>query len=235
MKLLFICCGVLKDEIDAALLKTGVDGEVLTISEHLHLEPENLKTEIQKTLDGLSNEYKAVVLVFGLCGGALSGIKTNGVTVIVPKVHDCISFFLGSAKKYSELFSQYGGKAYWFTKSFLKQGFLPTLESYEKKRKEFAEQFDEDSADYLVEMEKESLLNYNICSVVDNADCPCKELEEAAKASADAYGWGTELHPINDEFFIKIASGEYNEEEFLIVPPNKTIIQSNDKEILSYQ
>lgn len=235
MKLLFICCGVLTDEIKAALLKTGVDGEIINISEHLHIEPEKLKTEIQKTLDELSNEYKAIVLVFGLCGGALNGIKTNKNTIIVPKVHDCISFFLGSAKKYSTLFSQYGGKAYWFTKSFLKQGFLPTPENYEKKREEFAEQFDEDSADYLVEMEKESLLNYHTCSIVDSVNCPCEELGVAAKSSADAYGWGTEFHNISDEFFIKIASGEYKEEEFLIVPPNKTIVQSNNEDILSYQ
>jgi YHS domain-containing protein len=235
MKLLFICCGVLTDEMEAALLKTGVEGEVLTVSEHLHLEPEKLKIEIQKILDEMTYDYKAVVLVFGLCGGALNGIKTNGLTVIVPKVHDCISFFLGSAKKYSTLFSEYGGKAYWFTKSFLKQGFLPTPQMYEKKRAEFAEQFDEDSADYLVEMEKESLLNYHTCSVVDDKSCPCEELEKAAKACADAYGWTTHCHEIQDEFFIKIASGEYDEDEFLIVPPFKTIVQSNDENILTYQ
>lgn len=244
MKILIICCGVLKDEIEANINKTNAIIDIVLVPEHLHLEPEKLKIEIQRLID-TANEYKTIsedingynyiVLAFGLCGGALNGIKTNKHTVVIPKAHDCISFFLGSREKYNCLFNEYGGKAYWFTPSFLKQGFLPTKKSYEDKRLEYIQKFDEDCADFLINTERDSLFNYNICAVVDNFENPSNELYNSANSCALEYNWKLINHNASNEMFLKIVSGNYNEDDFLIVTPHKTIIQSNNDEIIAYE
>ncbi len=244
MKLLIICCGVLKDELEYISKKVKTNFDILIVPEHLHLEPEKLKIEIQKLLDETikeptinedTNGYDFVVLAFGLCGGALNGIKTNKHTVIVPKAHDCITFFLGSKEKFNRLFNEYGGKAYWFTKCFLKQGFLPTKENLENKRLEYMQKFDEDSASYLIETENTSFSNYNTCAMIDDLKNPSKELKDSVNSCSLEFNWNIIKHCFNDELFSKIVSGKYNEKEFLVVPPYKTIRQSDNEEIITYE
>jgi hypothetical protein len=65
----------------------------------LHLHPDKLRAELQRLLDD-SPGYEAIILAFGLCGGAVRDLKTPHSPLIIPRVHDCIPLLLGSREAF---------------------------------------------------------------------------------------------------------------------------------------
>jgi hypothetical protein len=68
----------------------------------LHTRPEKLREELERRLADAGGAER-IVLAFGLCGGALAGLKAPGVPVFVPRMHDCIPLFLGSADRFDRV------------------------------------------------------------------------------------------------------------------------------------
>jgi len=56
-------------------------------------------------------------MLFGLCGNALLGIGSKTSTLVIPKVDDCISMFLGGNEQRKNLENDY--KAYYLTRGWL--------------------------------------------------------------------------------------------------------------------
>ena len=103
MKLKLISCEVLERE---ALYCAGVAGihiEIEYTEKAAHEKPELLQKRIQDIIDR-SKDYDAILLGFGLCGNALNGLRAAGCRLVVPKAHDCCTLFLGSKKRFNELF-----------------------------------------------------------------------------------------------------------------------------------
>lgn len=53
-----------------------------------------------------SQNYEKIIILYGLCGGALLSISTSHVPLVIVRVHDCMSILLGSKKKYNEFVSK---------------------------------------------------------------------------------------------------------------------------------
>jgi hypothetical protein len=99
--LTIIACDVIKEE----LLKIAANSpvEFRFVSMGLHRWPERLKEELGRILaEEISPETTAVVFGFGLCGGALAGLRTAGVPLVIPLSHDCIPLLIGSRLEYHE-------------------------------------------------------------------------------------------------------------------------------------
>ena len=71
----------------------------------LHDDPPNLRTILQAQVDEIGAPYDAVVLAYGLCGGATAGLRAGAIPLVVPRAHDCITLFLGSRDRYSAEFT----------------------------------------------------------------------------------------------------------------------------------
>ncbi|MDY6826945.1 MAG: DUF1638 domain-containing protein [Bacillota bacterium] len=83
----------------------------------LHNYPDQLKTRLQQTLDQIDNsDY--ILMLFGLCGNALLGLRSPKATLVIPKVDDCISLFLGGNHKRREM--ENTTRAYYLTKGWLR-------------------------------------------------------------------------------------------------------------------
>lgn len=91
-----IACEVMKEELLA--IKPHEKVEYQFVSMGLHLYPKRLHQELQAILDE-SNNYSKIILAFGLCGGAATNLKAPS-PLLIPRVHDCISIFLGSRKDF---------------------------------------------------------------------------------------------------------------------------------------
>ena len=51
----------------------------------LHVAPATLRERIQAAIDAVPDGYDAVVLAYGLCGGATAGIRARGIPVVLTR------------------------------------------------------------------------------------------------------------------------------------------------------
>ena len=96
-----IACSIFKPYIESLSLHSdSYDFVYLEIKQHNH--PNTLVKNIQKEIDN-SRGYTNIIVLYGLCGGALLKIQVRDIPLIVVKVHDCMSIMLGSKKRYQDL------------------------------------------------------------------------------------------------------------------------------------
>ncbi len=72
-----------------------------------HIQPEKLRETIQAAIDrceGRPRAYDAVLLLFGLCGNAGTGLRARSIPLVMPRAHDCCTVLLGDKRRYEELF-----------------------------------------------------------------------------------------------------------------------------------
>lgn len=113
-KIKIISCAVLSNDLDGWADKLGLAIEAEYLEAGLHEEPQKLKKELQKAVDRASREgdYDRIVVGYGLCGLGTVGLRATSVPLVLPRVHDCIALFMGSAKRYREQFSRHPGTLY---------------------------------------------------------------------------------------------------------------------------
>ena len=126
-----IGCSVFKNKLEEILKKTSLEFDVEFINMKNHLDPEKLKEKIREEILKTENEdikdernknsqkYKKIILLFGLCGNSTAGLSSS-LPLIIPKVHDCCSIFLGSSKKFYELFETKLSSE-WYTSDYLEE------------------------------------------------------------------------------------------------------------------
>ncbi len=137
-----ISCSVLNDLLGKRL-PAGIPVTWMDIT--LHNTPKKLAAALQERIDALS-EPSTIIVGYGLCGNGLVGVKSGVHTLVIPRTHDCVAIFLGSHQRYVERFFA-SANTYYLTKGWLDARDEP-LSDY----LDYVKQFDEETADYLVEM-----------------------------------------------------------------------------------
>ncbi|MGM0651805.1 MAG: DUF1638 domain-containing protein [Bacillota bacterium] len=211
MKTTIVACKTLEDEINQALSKTSIDYPVKWIESGLHNYPEKLNEAIQNTIDEITDsEY--ILLIFGLCGNSLLGLTSPKASLVLPRVDDCISLFLGGNDKRKMIEEK--SAAYYLTKGWLRyenniwQEYIRSVEKYGKER----------TKDIFATM----LKHYTHLVVIDtgayNTDLFLKEAEEiAAELNLELKLIPADLNIIKD------ALKQNWHEEFILVEPGKSI------------
>ena len=101
----------------AAQSRNLIDLEFLT--QGYHDIPGTGRAEIQKRIDAVpAGKYDAILLGYGLCSTILTGLTTAHTPLVIPRAHDCITFFLGSKERYQECFNAKPG-TYYYTSGWL--------------------------------------------------------------------------------------------------------------------
>jgi hypothetical protein len=131
-----IACATVIEEM-LPLLPPGMGYQVLDFG--LHVNPKSLKEALQAAIDQAGRSADTVLLGYGLCSQAIVGLRANGCRLVVPRVDDCISIFLGSREAYTQQSRQEPG-TYYLTKGWLEVGDTPfgeydrMLEKYGRER-----------------------------------------------------------------------------------------------------
>lgn len=197
--------------------------------------------KIQERLDAEARRFDAVLVGYGLCNNMLNGLRAPAETrLIVPRAHDCITFFLGSKRRYDEFFRAHPG-TYYFTSGWLehrerggerperKQGAgLGTQMEYDK----LVAQYGEENAKYLMEVMDGWTSHYERGVFIDfdfSKDLPCKA---QAKRICEERGWAFEEIEGDLSLFQRWLDGPWPEEDFLIVEPGQRIVPSYDDGII---
>ncbi|MBI4855400.1 MAG: DUF1638 domain-containing protein [Acetobacterium woodii] len=137
MKRLLIACETIKDEVEMAMQKTGVELEVVWMSNLLHDSPERLKNALQEEIDKAEDRYDELLFAYGNCGNGLLGLKSEKATLIIPRYGDCIDILLCEKENLERIRT---------STYFLTQGWLKGEKSLDKEYQHNLEKYGESRA-----------------------------------------------------------------------------------------
>jgi hypothetical protein len=196
---------------------------------------------IQEAIDAVpAKEYDAVLLGYGLCNNGLDGLIARTLPLIVPRAHDCITLFFGSNKKYLDFFNKYPG-TYFKTSGWIERisgegnAQLPLL-PFADTAEEFstlAEKYGEDNARYILESLHTYKINYNRLAFIEMGIEPDDRFERESRETAVKSGWTFEKLQGDLILFRKLVDGDWNEQDFLTVPPGSTIRALYTNEVIT--
>lgn len=197
----------------------------------LHDTPDLLRTELQSTVDEIEREntclapqlrFEAIVLGYGLCSNGVIGLRSRSLPIVVPRCDDCISLFLGSAERYRRLFRELPG-VYWYNAGWIEQAFTPSKENYAIQRAQYAAEYGEENADYLMECTNNWMTAYHNCGFITcpQGDCPAHKAY-AAQAAAD-FGWTMREIEGKNDYLDALVNGPWDDARFLSCPPGHRI------------
>ena len=72
--------------------------------------------KIQEQVDAVPpGRFDAILLGYGLCNNIITGLVARDTPIVIPRAHDCITFFLGSRERYHSYFLDHPGTYYYTT------------------------------------------------------------------------------------------------------------------------
>lgn len=204
-KVKLICCKTMMEEVERI---RPAEMPVEYMEYALHRTPEKLRQELQKRIDA-EKEAEVLVFIYGHCSRGLEGLKARDKTLIIPRVHDCISLLLGSREKYDREFGSEPG-TYYLSKGWVDQKADP-LQEY----REYAEKYGEEEARWITE---EMYKNYKRVAFIDT-DLPGNEEYEAYARKVAAF-LGVEFMRIQgvNDFFEKLIGKDWDRDCIVVFP-----------------
>jgi hypothetical protein len=223
-----------------------VDVEFLRKGLH-DLETPDMVARVQAAVDGVDPyaDYEAILLGYARCNDGLVGVTARDIPLVIPRGHDCITFFFGSRSDYREYFDAHPGTYYltsgWSERNleegsdyakpaYGKQGVMGKLgltESYE----EMVEKYGKENAEFLSSTLGDWRKNYSKYLYLTMGVCDEKALIDSAREEAARLGWQFELREGSMRLLSRLFNGPWDS-DFLIVPPGKKIVARNDEMVL---
>ena len=232
MLLKLISCNVFQREASWCIARSShvVDPEYTELGEHAR--SAGLRQLIQDRIDATEasgKAYDAICLLFGLCGNATAGLKAGKTRLVLPRAHDCCTILLGSKARFVEHFGQAPSTPF-SSSGYLERGsyFLRTSDDGSASvqmgdaYQALVEKFGEEDAKFIwAEMHPE-----NGDSKAVFIDLPqTRHLGYAEKFEAKAKEAGKQSVRLEGDIRLieSLIQGNWDEKEFLIVPPGGAI------------
>lgn len=235
MNKVVLACEVLKPEMDQLAKQMAQPPEIIYLSQRLHDYPEKLRAGVQEKLDELEKtrpDLELVIMGYGLCGRGLSGVKSSRVTLLYPKLHDCIPLLLGHDQKDGNL-STREGTTYWSSPGWL-DSFLTEYHLTDMRFRQYAEKFGEKRARRMVEAEDALLNTYKeLCHIQWKGQA--EKYEELAKKVASATGLAYSQKQGQEDYIRDLLNANVDSERFLEVKPGWTIDMDTDGQIIAVE
>lgn len=244
----FIGCEVLYREA-CFLAATGphrVDVEFLLKGLH-DVSREDMLAKLQSAVDAASEDtgYEAILLGYARCNDGVVGLEARGAPLVIPRAHDCITFFFGSRAAYDAYFQQHPG-TYFLTSGWSERnnfgedgyarpaygmegvmGRLGLAESYEA----MVAKYGQENADFLVESLGGWLKNYARCLYLEMGICQEEGCVAQAEDEARKRGWEFEVRAGDWNLLKKLFHAQWDD-DFQIVPPGARLTARNDEAVL---
>ena len=226
-----VACAVLNRECyhNAAIAKNIVDIHI--IEQGLHdVGEQRMSQRLQQEIDNIDQEnYDAILLGYGICNNGILGLKAS-IPLVVSRAHDCITLLMGSKEQYQKHFDDNPGTFYqsvgWTeqAKSSLsnpqstttRMGMLSTYQEY-------VDKYGEENAEYLMEMLGDHLRNYRQLTYIDTGVGDFTQYKKQSEEEAQERQWKYEEYSGNTELLLRMMNGEWDSDDFLVVPPGQTI------------
>jgi hypothetical protein len=206
---LIACAAVIEEMLP--FIPPRMSYEVLDFG--LHTDPKSLKIALQNAINSSAPDIETILLGYGLCSQAVVGLRSGSRTLIIPRVDDCIAIFLGSVAEYQKQYNIVPG-TYYLTKGWIESDDTPFSE-YDILVKRYGEQV----AKRII---KQILKNYTRLAFINTGNNKLEYYREYARSMAERFNLRYEEIQGSDVIIKKMLYGPWND-EFVIIPPNKTI------------
>ena len=249
-KLKLIGCEVITREALHLAATSPHKVDVQFIRKGLHdLETPDMVASVQEAVDAVDPDagYDAILLGYARCNDGLVGVTARNIPLVLPRAHDCISFFLGSAGAYREYFDAHPG-TYYYTTGWMERGGefdgasqpgqktegvmarLGLTESYEQ----LVAKHGKENADFIVESLGDWRESYTNLLYIEMGVCDETPFIEDARARAEKNNWQFEVRKGSLELLRKLLWGEWDD-DVLILQPGQHAVARNDERILDVE
>lgn len=195
-----------------------------------HAEAEKLRNTVQELIDeaDATGLYDAIVLGLGLCGNGLVGVRAGTTTLVLPRAHDCCTLFLGSKERFHEHFGE-NLSATWASPGYMERGDEYLRESdvgkalgLDSEYEQLVEQYGEENAAYVWET-LHPPINQTEITFIEDPDITDDSFRQSVEDDAKTKGLAFRLLPGDMRLIRQLIHGEWNDDEFLTVPPGAAI------------
>lgn len=242
----FLGCEILFREACRLAAECPQTVDVSFLPKGLHsLETSEMVSSIQEAVDAVDpSVHDAVLLGYARCNDGLVGVQARSIPLVIPRAHDCITFFFGHRQAYLDAFHACPGTYYmtsgWFERGDenLDQqdqpiGQLDHLESlgggigYQ----ELVAKYGEENARYVAETLGGWQENYTRMLYLRMGVCDEEPFVEASRRRAEEKGWAFEQQEGDWSLLRKMFLGPWDD-DFVVVQPGQQIVARNDGEVL---
>lgn len=249
MYLKLIACEVAVREICQAVARSTNIVDVEFLTQGLHDRPAQGGKAVQERIDAVpEGKYDAILLGYALCGNLIAGLQARHTRLVIPKAHDCITFFLGSRDRYRLLSESMPG-AYYYTSGWIESvrrrgaGMVPGHPAYLPTRAEdtqrqdaayqhWVEKYGETKARQLLEVMKGWTENYTHGVLIDFDFTRPLHLHEQVRTVCTHHGWHFEEIEGDLRLLQHWVDGEWDPAGFLVLDPGHAVTPSYDDEVL---
>lgn len=207
-----IACSTMADEIKM-VLPADIELELLPYA--LHNTPQKLQAELQQRIDA-DVEHDTLLFGYGLCSYGVANLSSERHTLVIPKVHDCISLLLGAREVYDREFEQFPG-TYFLSKGWIDQGAEPYGDYLR-----YVEKYGKENARWLIDSQ---YANYQRVVFIDTG---VEKMESCRVYSQRVAGFIKVPHgELKGSLLLleKMFRGEWDE-EFVVTPPGRMVLQN---------
>lgn len=231
----FIGCGVLGKDIRHIAEKQNLTFKKKFLPGGLHDRPDELKKRLQEAIDQASQDTscRRIIVGYGLCGKGTVGIRAPGVPLVFPRVHDCISLFLGSNQAYKAEFEKYPGTFY-ISSGWYMENTAPRKEKSDRVWvgskamgcKEITDTYGEKSGREIIRFFNTWQKNYQRAAFIDTGTGNTDRPERHAREMADKYDWA--FQKINGDLSLmtRLVTATASDDDILVVPPGYLTVYS---------
>ncbi len=240
---LAMCCEIIQREACYCAARSENIVDIQFISQGYHdLENCEMCRRLQEHVEKVDpSRYEAILLGFALCNNGIAGLKSVNIPLVIPKAHDCITFFLGNKERYEEYFNANPG-TYYLTSGWMERD-KDNLEKMEntvmsklgldKSYEQYVAEYGKETADYLMEtlgggLEK----HYDKVCFIDMGVVKSDFYREQARKQAEQRNFKFEELKGDLSLLQNLFDGRWEEKDFLIVKPGHQVRPSYDKCIL---
>lgn len=232
-----IACGVFRTDLDAMRNAGEIDADVTYLPGGLHTEPERLNRELKDAIsraEGRAPEggWNRIILLYGLCGQGLTGIGSLSAPLAVPRVHDCISLFMGGAEAYRKQFAKAPGTYYisagWFQEQVEEAGEdhwirYPALCMGDNDETGLKKKFGKENADAVHRFLDSWKDNYSRCVYLDTGSPEEARYRQYAEKIAGENNWEFEILKGSRSLIRRCFDADDSGGDVLVIPPGHTI------------
>jgi len=222
-----------------------IDLEFLTQGHHDT--PCQGRSDLQQRIAAVpAGKYDAIVLGYGLCSNILVGLTSAHTPLVIPRAHDCISFFLGSKQRYQELFDANPGTFY-YTSGWLEcrqrrglragEGgdiFMPahSQAGVSAAFEQWVKKYGEEKARVLAEAMGEWSAHYTHGVLIDYEFTKPLGLRERVQQICADRGWQFAEVAGDLGMFQRLLDGDWIEQEALVLRPGEKVTATYDEAII---
>ncbi|MDE2126786.1 MAG: DUF1638 domain-containing protein [Armatimonadetes bacterium] len=243
MNLKLISCEVFCREAEHVITQSPHHIEVTFLPMGLHdIGARGMRPKIQAAVDAVDDrQFDAILLGFGLCSNGLAGIVANGIPLVLPRAHDCITLFLGSSRRYLDYFHAHPG-VYFKTTGWIEhssdldstaQLSLQRSQARGAALADLIARYGEDNGRYLHQTLSAGSEQYGQITFIEMGVEPNAACEQHSRDEARARGWQFEKVRGDIGMIQRLVSGDWRPEEFLVVQPGSTIAARYDESIVA--